>query len=85
MDCMLGQAGTISNDDAMALYKYLVDSGDWGPNTYPPPPWHYPDGIELPDTLYNLTGALLARGYEKEDVAKIWGGNWLRIMGQVWG
>jgi len=47
--------------------------------------WHFPDGIELPDTLYNLTGALLARGYKKEDIAKIWGGNWLRIMGQVWG
>ena len=29
---MLGQAGTISNDDAMALYKYLVDSGDWSQN-----------------------------------------------------
>ena len=85
MDYMLGQAGTISNDDAMALYKYLVDSGDWSPKTYPPPPWHYPEGIELPDTLYNLTGALLARGYKKEDVAKIWGGNWLRIMGQIWG
>jgi membrane dipeptidase len=85
MDYMLGQAGTISNDDAMALYKYLVDSGDWSPKTYPPPPWHYPEGIELPDTLYNLTGALLARGYKQEDVAKIWGGNWLRIMSEVWG
>jgi microsomal dipeptidase-like Zn-dependent dipeptidase len=25
------------------------------------------------------------RGYKQEDIAKIWGGNWLRIMGQVWG
>jgi membrane dipeptidase len=85
MDYMLGQAGTIPDEDAKALYKQLVDQGDWSPETYPPPPWYYPEGIELPDTLYNLTGALLARGYKKEDIAKIWGGNWLRIMGQVWG
>ena len=85
MDYMLGQAGTIPNEDAKALYEYLVDKGDWSPKTYPPPPWHYPEGIDLPDTLYNLTGALLAHGYKKEDIAKIWGGNWLRIMGQVWG
>jgi len=85
MDYMLGQAGTISTEDAMALYKYLVDTGDWSPKTYPPPPWHYLEGIDLPDTLYNLTGALLARGYKQEDIAKIWGGNWLRIMSEVWG
>jgi membrane dipeptidase len=85
MDYMHGQAGTVSNEDAKALYKYLVDSGNWSEKTYPPPPWYYPEGIELPDTLYNLTGALLARGYKKEDIAKIWGGNWMRIMGQVWG
>ena len=85
MDYMQGQAGTVSNKDAEDLYKFLIDSGNWSVETYPPPPWYYPEGIELPDTLYNLTGALLARGYKKEDVAKIWGGNWLRIMGQVWG
>ena len=85
MDYMLGQAGTIPDEDAKALYKQLVDKGDWSPKTYPPPPWYYPEGIELPSTLFNLTGALLARGYKKEDIAKIWGGNWLRIMGQVWG
>jgi len=85
MDYMLGQAGTISTEDAMTVYNYLVDNGDWSAKTYPPPPWHYPEGIDLPDTLYNLTGALLAHGYKKEDIAKIWGGNWLRIMGQVWG
>ena len=25
------------------------------------------------------------RGYKQEDIARIWGGNGLRIMGQVWG
>ncbi len=45
---------------------------------------HFPEEIEVPGTLYNLSGAFLARGYKNEDIAKIWGGNWLRIMGQVW-
>jgi membrane dipeptidase len=85
MDYMHGQAGTVSNEDAKALYKYLIDSGNWSEKTYPPPPWYYPEGIELPSTFFNLTGALLARGYKKEDIAKIWGGNWLRISGKVWG
>ena len=85
MDYMLGQAGTIPEQDSVDLYNYLVEKGDWSPKTYPPPPWYYPEGIENPNTFFNLTGALFARGYTKEDIAKIWGGNWLRIMGQVWG
>jgi hypothetical protein len=27
----------------------------------------------------------MARGYSDEDIAKIWGGNWLRVMERVWG
>jgi hypothetical protein len=41
--------------------------------------------MELPKTLYSLTGALLARGYTNGDLAKIWDGNWLRVMDRVWG
>ena len=62
-----------------------IEDGFFVVDTYLEPPWHYPEGIELPDTSHNLTGALLAKGYKKNDVAKIWGGNWLRIMRQVWG
>ena len=76
---------TDEEKNALALYNYLVEQGDWSPKTYPPPPWYYPEGIELPSTFFNLTGALLARGYTQEDIAEIWGGNWLRIMGQIWG
>ena len=68
-----------------AIYKQMVASGAWNPSAYPPPPYNYPEGIELPNTLYNLTGALLARGYSEEDLAKIWGGNWMRVMDKVWG
>lgn len=31
----------------------------------------------------NFTKRLLARRYSEEDIAKIWGGNWLRVMAQV--
>ncbi len=31
----------------------------------------------------NVTAALLERGYTEEDIAKIWGGNLLRVMRQV--
>ena len=31
----------------------------------------------------NVTAALLERGYSEEDIAKIWGGNLLRVMREV--
>jgi membrane dipeptidase len=34
---------------------------------------------------FNLTDALLGRGYKKEDIAKLWGGNMLRLMRAVIG
>lgn len=33
--------------------------------------------------LRNVTRELLRRGYSDEDIAKIWGGNWLRVMGEI--
>jgi membrane dipeptidase len=85
MDYWFGQAGIASNEMAQKLYEYFIASGEWTTSVYPPPPWWFPEGIETPDTLANLSGALLARGYSEEDVAKIWGGNWLRVMKEVWG
>ena len=41
-----------------------------------PPPLPY---------LPNLTAALLKRGYAADDVLKILGGNWLRVLRQVIG
>jgi len=42
-------------------------------------------GVETPKTLFNLTDALLARGYKKEDVARLWAGNWMRVLQAVVG
>lgn len=85
MDYWIGQAGIASDELANKVYKFMLDSGEWSKETYPPPPWWFPEGIETPDKLANFTGALLARGYKEQDVAKIWGGNWLRVMREVWG
>ncbi len=43
-----------------------------------------PKGLETPDRLPDLAVALTNRGYERGDVVKILGGNWLRLFGQVW-
>ncbi len=40
-------------------------------------------GIADASELINFTKQLLARKYSKEDIEKIWGGNWLRVMKQV--
>ena len=62
-----------------------IDSGVWSKEAYPYDVLVYPQGIETPRTLFNLTDALLGRGYRKEDIAKLWGGNWLRVMRAVIG
>ena len=44
----------------------------------------YPVGLETPDEMPNLSAALLRRGYGADDVAKVLGGNWLRLFREVW-
>ena len=85
IDYYQGQAGVASSQTAEAMYRNLVDSGRWNPESYPPPPYHYPAGIETPRTLPNLTRRLLERGYSEPDTKKIIGGNWLRVFRDVWG
>ncbi|MBI2200414.1 MAG: membrane dipeptidase, partial [Armatimonadetes bacterium] len=41
-------------------------------------------GLEDVSRLPNLTAGLLARGYPREDIKKILGGNALRVFKQVW-
>ena len=33
--------------------------------------------------MLNFTLQLLRRKYSERDIARIWGGNWLRVMAQV--
>ena len=85
MDYYLGQHPVADLNEARAMYEASVDSGRWRRDTYPPPPYYYPEGIETPKGMPNLTERLLQRDYTKEDVRKILGGNWMRVFKEVWG
>ena len=54
------------------------------PMAYPDPVVH-PMGMETPDKFSNIWRELARRGYTEGDVAKILGGNWLRLFREVWG
>jgi membrane dipeptidase len=84
VDYYTGQAGVASDDAALRGYQEAVRSGAWS-SAYPPPPHHYPAGIDTPRTFPKLTRRLLERGYGESDVVKILGGNWVRVMRAVWG
>ncbi len=57
-----------------------TDVSDAYPDNLP-----HPAGMETPDSLPNVARELESRGYGAEDIAKILGGNWLRLFRQVWG
>ena len=76
---------SMSPAEQKAGWKMYIDSGVWTKEAYPYDVLAYPQGIETPKTYFNLTDALLGRGYKKEDIAKIWGGNWLRVIRAVVG
>jgi membrane dipeptidase len=85
IDYYQGMAGIMDEEDAAALYRASISSGVWNPRDYSPPPWHYPQGIEMPDKLSNLTAGLLRRGYSEEDTRKILGLNLIRVFEETWG
>ncbi len=72
-------------ESATRCYNGLVAAGLWRPDEYPPPPYIFPEGIETPQTLFNLGPALAARGFSEEEMRKILGGNWMRVLGEIWG
>jgi membrane dipeptidase len=84
IDYYEGMAGVANDEEAKALYDRFVKAGVWNPRDYGPPPWYYPEGIEMPDELPNLTAGLLRRVYAAEDVKKILGLNLIRVPREVW-
>jgi membrane dipeptidase len=85
LDYFQNADGVASPEEIQKLTEQMTATGVWGGSEYGLPPYCYPAGLETPKTVYNLTGGLLKRGYSKEDVAKIMGGNYLRVMKEVWG
>ncbi|HYX02802.1 MAG TPA: membrane dipeptidase [Reyranella sp.] len=85
IDYFTGQHPIAPANAAAAMYQRLVEQGRWSTKAYPPPPYHFPAGIETPEGLPNLTRRLLERGYGVADTRKIMGGNWVRVFREVWG
>ena len=85
IDYYMGMDPIIPIERAQARYEDAISTGRWDGSIYPPPPHYFPEGIETPRSLSNLTAGLLDRGYGSTDVLKIMGENWLRVFSEVWG
>ncbi len=75
--------GKTPEDSSMRLWRTLrPDIFGRGPTeTYDP----FPVGLQKHSELMNLTAELLERGFSVEEVRKIVGGNFLRVLGKIWG
>lgn len=78
------QAGVADDETAQLVYQYLLDSGAWATGEYPSPPWYYPQGMEMPEKMQNLTVGLHKRGYSEEDIKGILGLNIIRVFKEIW-
>ena len=76
--------GESMQDASKAHYEYFVQTGQWDPKDYPPPPYYYPRGLDDPRCFPNFTKALLERGYDEAETKKVLGGNFLRVYSQIW-
>lgn len=43
------------------------------------------DGLDHPRRMYDIVEALARRGYSDRDIRKVIGGNWVRVLGHIWG
>ncbi len=84
MDYFEYQAGATDDVTAGQIYDFLIESGAWNKTDYPPPPWHFPQGVEMPEKLWNLTAGLAQRGYSPEQIKGILGLNMLKVFETVW-
>ena len=53
------------------------------PNPYPNPV-HHPEGLENPSKLSSVAIQLSNRGYSADDIDKVMGGNWVRLLKATW-
>jgi membrane dipeptidase len=42
-------------------------------------------GMEGPTRMWELCAALVRRGYTDDQIGLVLGGNWVRVLGQIWG
>lgn len=64
-----------------------VDQRKFPSNAYPPmyEDWIYVEGLADFSGVPHIAAGLLERGYATESIAKLMGGNWLRVWKEVWG
>lgn len=84
LDFFLGQAGVVKPEEEKSRYQALIASGRWKADSYPPPPYYYPEGIEDPGGFPNVTEALIQRGYTVEETRKILGENFISAFHKIW-
>ena len=70
-----------------ATFEQILSAPDWDPKTVASigefEVWPWSDGhvgYENNSGYPNLTRGLVSRGYSDEDIAKIMGGNWMRLI-----
>lgn len=68
----------------LSQYEQFLSRGLWHPDSYPPPPWNYPAGIEDPSTLHRLTDRLIERSYTDDEIRGVLGENWMRVFDKIW-
>lgn len=85
IDYFLGQSGVADDDAAIRDYEGRVAEGRWRRADYPAPPYRYPEGIEMPDKLANLTVRMAERGFSEDEIRAVLGGNWMRVLRACWG
>lgn len=73
-----------SVQDAQAFYADAVANGVWHPDQYPPPPWHYPKGMEKVSGLPKLVDELAKRGFSDSEIRGVLGEHALRVFDAVW-
>ncbi len=44
----------------------------------------FPQGLDSQPKILNLTRGLVKRGYSDDDIRKVLGGNWMRVLKEVW-
>ena len=87
----VGVGTDFTQDQPVSFWEYIgAQQGTKYPSTFVDPAVRYdllpmsPKGFETPDKFPDLGAALLKRGYKPDEVAKILGGNWLRLFREVW-
>lgn len=75
-------AGIESNDLGSAAAKDMLNKAD--KRYHVRGEYEIVKGMQGPTRMYELVAALVRRGYTDEQIRLVIGGNWARVLGQIW-